>query len=113
MPASAPGSETEDRRFCLQPNPGPAAETYRDLFQAFGFSGNGLSWSEHIQAIVEEETPDLFDHLEFTVAGGVCQVYADSQVTVDRFTALLCPLFADLPKLRKYFSTLDREDFFE
>lgn len=113
VPALASGSETESRRFCVQPAPGSAAKTYCSLFQAFGFSGNGKSWSEHIQAIVEEEKPDLFDHLEFTVEGGLCLIYADSQATVNRLTTLLCPLFADLHKLHKYFSTLDREDFFE
>lgn len=113
LPASAVGTATENRRFCLEPDPGAAAETYRDLFQAFGFSGNGNSWSEHLQAIVEEEEPELFDHLEFTADAKHCRVYADSRAAADRFTALLCPLFADLHKLRRYFSLLDSEDFFE
>lgn len=111
--ATATGSETIARRFCIQPDPGPAAETYRDLFQAFGFSGNGKSWSEHIQAIVEEEEPELFDHLEFTTEAGFCRVYVESAAIADRFTTLLCPLFADLHKLRRHFSLLDSEDFFE
>ena len=89
------------------------AQTYRDLFQAFGFSGNGKSWSEHIQAMVEEEEPELFDHLEFVADAARCLVFADSQIAVNRFLALLGPRFADLHQLRRHLSLIDSEDFFE
>ena len=113
LSAPAAGSATENRRFVIQAEVGAAAQTYCDLFQAFGFSGNAKSWSEHIQAIVEEEIPDLFDHLEFTTDDGLFRVYADSRAAADDFTSLLNPLFADLHKLRRYLSLLDSEDFFE
>jgi hypothetical protein len=113
LAAPVVGADGVARWFCVQPAAGGRAALYRDLFQAFGFSGNGLSWSEHLQAIVEEETPELFDHLEFVADAASCRMYADSQASVDRLTALICPLFADLHRLRRHFSLLDSEDFFE
>ncbi len=115
IPAENISEEFEDRRFTIQTVPGAAVggHSYTDLFQAFGFSGNGASWSEHIQAIVEEEEPELFDHIEFDNEGNTFLAYADSREATERFTALLCPLFTDFDKLRRHFSLLDSEDFFE
>jgi Immunity protein 51 len=115
IPPELVSEEFEDRRFTIQTVPGASVggHSYTDLFQAFGFSGNGASWSEHIQAIVEEEAPDLFDHIEFDTEGNTFLAFADSQEAADRFTALLCPLFSDFDKLRRHFSLLDSEDFFE
>lgn len=113
LPVATEGALAATPRFCIEPDPGDNATLYRTLFQAFGFSGSGASWSEHIQAIVEEEEPELFDHLDFTLdQAGRCRIYADGPATA-RFTALLCPRFADLHQLRRHLSLLDPTDFFE
>ena len=113
LTAAVTGADGVARSYCVQPAPGAQAAIYRDLFQAFGFSGNGLSWSEHLQAIVEEEAPALFDHLEFVADAATCRILADSRAAADRLTALVGPLFAEFHKRRRHYSLLDSQDFCE
>ena len=86
---------------------------YSDLFEEYGYSGNGPSWGEHIRAILEKNDPELLNHLDEDEEGGTYLVYADSQQSVDRFMALIQPIFADPVKLAAYFSQTDPGDFFE
>ena len=88
-------------------------DDYYALFEKYGFGGNGPSWVEHIETIVEEFNPDLLDHLEFDEEGETFLAYADSPTAVDQFLHLVQPIFGDLASLNKYLSQADPENFFE
>jgi hypothetical protein len=84
-----------------------------DIFEQYGYSGNGPSWGEHIQAIIEAHDPELLDHLEQDEEGDTYLVYADSQAAVDSFLKLTVPIFSDPVKLDEHLSQTDPEEFFE
>jgi hypothetical protein len=86
---------------------------YHELFEEYGFGGNGPSWVEHINAILEEKDPQILDHLEFDEEGDTFLVYADSQETVNRFMKSVHPVFADKKSLKKYLSKADPDNFSE
>ncbi|SHJ51965.1 hypothetical protein SAMN02745146_3328 [Hymenobacter daecheongensis DSM 21074] len=91
----------------------PALEGYFYLFEKYGFGGGGPSWEEHISTILEEEAPELLDHLTGYSTAARLLFYADSEATVRAFMRVILPIFADLGKLNKYFSQTDSSDFFE
>lgn len=86
---------------------------YGDIFEQYGYSGNGPSWAEHIQAIIEDQDPELLAHLELDEEGDTYLIYADSQAVVDRFLGLTVPIFSDPAKLAGHLSQTDPEAFFE
>lgn len=87
-------------------------EEYYALFQHFGFGGTPASWAEHLETIVEEHQPALLDELEFADGGHTFLVYAASPAIADQFLATVLPFFGTLPRLRKYLSQADPDDFF-
>ncbi|GAA4348412.1 hypothetical protein GCM10023185_04320 [Hymenobacter saemangeumensis] len=101
-----------ERRFCIQ-SPVGELEEYRNLFEDFGYSGNGPSWVEHISTMLEEADPDILEHLEFDEEGDTFVVYADSEAVVRRFLLLVQPVFGSTQLLKKYLSQTDPSDFFE
>lgn len=87
-------------------------EEYYVLFQNHGFGGTAESWVEHIQTIIEEHQPALLEELEFEPGGHTFVAYAPNQAAADRFLACVLPFFGTLPRLQKYLSQADPEDFF-
>src|SRR6476620_1992738 len=69
----------------------PALEQYLDVFEEYGFGGNGPSWEEHVAFLLAAEHPDLLERLEFDCEGDTFLVYADSQAVAERFLAVVCP----------------------
>ena len=88
-------------------------DDYYQVFENHGYGGNGPSWREHIETIIEEFQPDLLDHLEFDEEAEAFLAYADSLAAVRQFMACVLPHFSDLGKLNKYLSQTDPGDFFE
>ena len=87
-------------------------EEYYALFRHHGFGGTAESWVEHLETIVEEYQPDLLDELEFEEGGHTFVAYAPTQAVADRFLACVLPYFGSLPRLQKYLSQADPDDFF-
>ena len=87
-------------------------EEYYVLFQEYGFGGTADSWAEHLETIIEEHQPALLDELEFGEGGQSFVVYASSPAIADRFLATVLPYFGTLPRLQKYLSQADQDDFF-
>jgi hypothetical protein len=104
-------SLTPKRVFSLQVDVG--AYEHGDIFEQYGYTGNGPSWAEHIRAIIEAQDPELLDYLEHDEEGDTYLVYADSQTAVDRFLKLTVPIFSDPVKLDEHLSQTDPEEFFE
>jgi len=87
-------------------------DAYTNLFEDYGYGGDGLSWREHVETIIEEYHPGLLDHLEFAERDDAFVAYADSLTTIHHFMHWVLPYFGDLGKLRKYLSQADPSDFF-
>ena len=87
-------------------------DDYYQLFEDYGYGGDGLSWREHIETIIEEFQPELLDQLEFAEEDTTFVAYAESPDAVRDFMTLVLPYFGDLGKLKKYFAQADPEDFF-
>ncbi|MCC2546238.1 hypothetical protein LJY25_07260 [Hymenobacter sp. BT175] len=106
---------TDEARYGITANveADPVLEPYFYLFERYGFGGGGPSWEEHISTILEEEAPDLLDHLTGASTPARLLFYADSEATVQAFLRHIGPIFADLGTLNKYFSQTDSSDFFE
>ncbi|GAB3852721.1 hypothetical protein GCM10028822_20750 [Hymenobacter terrigena] len=104
--------EEENRRYCIQAPVGEI-DGYYELFEEYGFGGNGPSWVEHISAILDEKDPQVLDHLEFDEEGDTFLVYADSEEIVNRFMKAVHPVFANKKSLKKYLSKADPDNFSE
>lgn len=104
----------EDFQFGITANveADPALEGYFYLFEKYGFGGGGTSWEEHILTILEEEAPDLLEHVEGFSTEANLLLYADSETMVREFMRIIQPIFADLGSLNNYFSQTDSSDFF-
>ena len=87
-------------------------DDYYKLFEDYGYGGDGSSWREHIETMIEEYQPSLLDHLEFDEDADVFLAYADSPAAVRQFMDWVLPYFGDLGKLKKYLSQTDPSDFF-
>jgi hypothetical protein len=87
-------------------------DDYFKLFEDYGYGGDGPSWREHIETIIEEFQPDLLDNLEFEEDHETFVAYADSPDAVRQFMHWVLPYFGDLGKLKKYLSQTDPGDFF-
>ncbi|MGI4870247.1 MAG: Imm51 family immunity protein [Janthinobacterium lividum] len=85
---------------------------YLKVFEDYGYSGNGHSWREHLETIIEEFAPELLDHLEFAEDDDNFVAYADSPDAVRQFMACALPYFGDLGKLNKYLGQTDPGNFF-
>jgi hypothetical protein len=88
-------------------------DDYSQVFENHGYGGNGPSWREHIETIIEEFEPDLLEHVEFDEEAGAFLAYADSLSAVRQFMACVLPYFGDLGKLNTYLRQTDPGDFFE
>lgn len=110
-PITDPHPLLPDRRYQLIVEVGEYE--HLDVFEQYGFTGNGPSWAEHIQYILEEHDPELLDHLEPDEEGSTYVAYIDSAAAVERFLGLVRPYFASREKLAAHFSQLDPEAFFE
>lgn len=86
---------------------------YGDIFEKYGFTGNGESWREHVQFVIEEKDPSLLDHIDFDCNADEFLAWADSEEAVQRFLANVLPVFESEAKLDAHFRQLDREDFME
>ena len=110
--AAAKAPADDPRQFAIIAPTGEL-EDYSNLFEDFGYGGNGPSWREHIETILEEHQPELLDHLEFDEAEDTFLAYADSLAAVRHFMSCVLPYFGDLEKLRNYLRQTDSSDFFE
>ena len=86
---------------------------YGDLFNKYGFEGNGESWREHIQFIIEEKDPSLLDHIDFDCNADEFLAWADNEEAVQRFLDDVLPVFESEAKLDAHFKQLDPDDFSE
>ncbi|GGF07453.1 Imm51 family immunity protein [Hymenobacter cavernae] len=103
---------TPERQYAVLANVA-GLDDYYTLFEKYGFGGDGTSWAEHIETIVEEHKPELLDHLELAATRDRFLVYADSQAAAEQLLALIHPIFSDLSALRNYLAQTDPGDFFE
>ena len=87
-------------------------EEYYVLFLNYGFGGTAESWVEHIETIIEEHDPELLEEVEFEEGGHTFVAYVPSQAVAERFLACVLPFFGSLPRLQKYLSQADPDDFF-
>lgn len=104
----------EDYQFGITANveADPALEGHFYLFEKHGYGGGGTSWEEHIMTILEEEAPDLLEHVEGFSTEANLLLYADSEAAVREVVRLVQPIFADLGSLSKYLGQTDPSDFF-
>jgi len=103
---------TPERQYAVLANVA-GLDDYYTLFERYGFGGDGDSWAEHIETIVEEHQAALLDHLELEATRDRFLVYADSQAAAEQLLALILPIFSDLGSLNKYLAQTDPDDFFE
>lgn len=109
--AAAKAAADPARQFIILAEVG-GMDDYFQLFEDYGYGGDGSSWREHIETIIEEYQPGLLDHLEFDEDSETFLVYADSPDAVRQFMDWVLPYFGDLGKLKKYFIQTDPGDFF-
>jgi len=110
--AAAKAPADPARQFAIVAEVG-GLDDYFKVFEDHGYGGNGPSWREHIETIIEEFEPELLDHLEFDEEADTFLAYADGPDAVRRFMACVLPYFGDLGKLKKYLGQTDPGDFFE
>jgi hypothetical protein len=88
-------------------------DEYFNLFEEYGFSGNGYSLAEHIEAIIEKKDAELLNHLDFDPNGNEFLVWADSEDAVRRFMVAVLPVFGNAVTMQAYLKQADPENFME
>lgn len=86
---------------------------YPDLFEQYGFSGNGYSQAEHIQSILNEKDPSILEQLEFDEEGDTFLVRTESEDILNRFMDAINSVFGTKKTLKKYLSQADPDSFEE
>lgn len=81
---------------------------YVNLFEKYGYSGNGYSWEGHITQILEKVNPELLSHIDFDPEAGAFFAYADTEQNQKKFVEILSPIFSDMSKLEKYLKQADK-----
>ncbi|WP_201985290.1 Imm51 family immunity protein [Hymenobacter rubidus] len=104
--------ESKTPYYCIQASVGDI-DGYPDLFEEYGFGGNGYSWAEHIQAILNEREPDILEQLEFDEEGDTFLVRTENEETMHKFISAIQPVFGTKKTLKKYLSQADPDDFEE
>jgi hypothetical protein len=88
-------------------------EDYGELFEEYGYGGNGASWAEHICFILEEKDPELLNHLDFDEEGDTFFVWLDGETSAERFFKVILPVFGNLATLEEYLKQADPDNFME
>jgi Immunity protein 51 len=88
---------------------------YYDLFERYGYGGNGASWAEHIRYLLNQQQPDLLtrQHLFFNEEGDAFYVHVDNEHTLARFMQVVRPVFGSRAELQRYLKQADPEEFSE
>jgi hypothetical protein len=93
--------------------PGHLIDEYGDLFDKYGYSGNGYSLAEHIEFIIQEKDAELLTHLDFDPNGNEFLVWADSEDAVQRFMDDVLPVFGNASTMEAYLKRTDPNNFSE
>ncbi|RTQ51403.1 hypothetical protein EJV47_06250 [Hymenobacter gummosus] len=82
---------------------------YYELFERYGYGGNGPCWAEHIRYLLAQQAPELLtsQHLFFNEEGDTFYVHADTQATVARFMQVVRPVFGSPAALERYLKQAD------
>ena len=80
---------------------------YAELFEKYGYSGNGYCWEGHITQILEKLNPELLEHIDFDPEAGAFFAHSDTEENQKKFVELLSPIFSDLKKLEEYVKKAD------
>lgn len=88
---------------------------YYELFERYGYGGNGPCWTEHIRYLLAQQAPDLLagKHLFFNEEGDTFYVHADTKTTVTRFMQVVRPVFGSPATLEQHLKQADPDQFIE
>ncbi len=81
---------------------------YFNLFKRYGYSGNGESWSDIIQQILEKRAPDLIERITFDPEAGAFFAYAKNEGDRQRFIQIVAPVFSDIKALESFIRNADK-----
>ncbi len=87
----------------------PLYPHYKNLFEKYGFSGNGYSWEGIIVQILEKQDPELLKHVQMDPEAGAFFAYADSKLSQIAFVKILSPIFSDKKKLDAWLKKADHK----
>ncbi len=71
----------------------PLYPRYKDIFEKYGYSGNGYCWEGHIVQILEKLDPQLLKHLDLDPEAGAFFANAENEKFQLEFVRLLSPIF--------------------
>ncbi|WP_430899842.1 MULTISPECIES: hypothetical protein [unclassified Paraflavitalea] len=90
--------------FLSQPELYPS---YHDMFQRFGYEGNGYCWEGHIIQILEQLSPKLLTAISFESEAGSLLLEFNTVGDRDFFQTLLCPILSDIDKFQEWVAKAD------
>ena len=73
---------------------------YKSLFRKYSIrAGYDFSLVEIAVLLIDLNTDDLLDHMDFDEEGDLLYLHVDSEEALQEFAAVVCPIFRDLTKL--------------
>lgn len=87
----------------------PLYPRYKNLFEKYGYSGNGYSWEGIIIQILEKLNPGLLTHIQMDPEAGAFFAHADTKASQLEFVKLLSPIFSDEKKLTVWLKNADHK----
>ena len=80
----------------------PELAAYTSLFDRYSPAKGLISLVDIAALIIESNATELADHMDFDEEGYVLDMYADSEVAVQEFASVVCPVFQDIEALERY-----------
>ncbi|RYU83254.1 hypothetical protein [Hymenobacter persicinus] len=82
----------------------PELATYKALFQKYSSAGDDFSLVEVTFLLIDFNTDDLVDHMDFDEEGFLLDMHLDSESALQEFIDVACPIFRDMAELESYLS---------
>lgn len=88
----------------------PELRAYELLFDKYSRVDWRISLVDTTALIMEEQAPELLDHIEFDEEAYLLDMYFDSEAAIQIFITVVCPIFQQLNLLENYLRRIaDRE----
>jgi len=85
-------------------------EDYYDLFEEYGYSGNGHSWGSLVKFILSKEDPKLLRVIDIDPEGDTFVAVAFSKEDQRKLGRILSTIANDTERLEHYLSTVPPEE---
>jgi hypothetical protein len=81
----------------------PELAAYKSLFRKYAAAGGDDSSPVEVAfLIIEHNTDDLLDYMDFDEEGDLLKMHVSNESALEEFASVVCPIYRDLTELESY-----------